>query len=84
MIDEKGLDPAAADKIGELVVHKSEPGACLALLDKLEAETLAAIPRAVAALKELRLLFTCVVSSSWLRVAIWSLPLQSCVSGLRR
>jgi hypothetical protein len=32
-------------------------------LDKLEAETLAAIPRAVAALKELRLLFTCVSSS---------------------
>jgi len=42
---------------------KSEPGECLALLDKLEAETLAAIPRAVAALKELRLLFTCVSSS---------------------
>lgn len=58
MVDDKGIDPDVADRIGLLVVHKSEPGECIALLDKLESETLSEIPRALAALKELRLLFT--------------------------
>lgn len=28
MTDEKGLDPAVADKIGEFVKHKGRPTAC--------------------------------------------------------
>ncbi|KAI0778871.1 histidyl-tRNA synthetase [Trametes elegans] len=55
MTEEKGLDPAAADKIGEYVKHKGGPE----LLEKLRAdESLMANPSAKAGVEEMGLLFT--------------------------
>ncbi|KAF9268691.1 histidyl-tRNA synthetase [Marasmius fiardii PR-910] len=55
MTEEKGLDPAVADRIGEYVKHKGGP----TLLEQLLADTtLTANPRAKEGLEEMSLLFT--------------------------
>ncbi|KAI0354692.1 histidyl-tRNA synthetase [Trametes cingulata] len=55
MTDEKGLDPAAADRIGEYVKHKGGPE----LLDMLKAdETLMANANAKVGVEEMGILFT--------------------------
>ena len=55
MVDEKGLDPAAADRIGEYVVLSGDAS----LLDTLDADTrLNTSSRAREGLAEMRLLFT--------------------------
>jgi histidyl-tRNA synthetase len=56
MVDDKGLPPAAADRIGELVQLRGAPRALLAELCA-EGQALGAHPGAAAALAELRILF---------------------------
>ena len=77
MTEEKGLDPAVADKIGEYVKHKGGPS----LLEQLRADTaLMANPSAKLGIEEMGLLFKYLEAYKIVdkvRAQLWSLVFKT-------